>query len=430
MLQSLELNRRLKLLLSASRIAEPGNMLKNNDFRGYDPAFWLNRRVMVTGHTGFLGSWIACWLSDLGADVTGFARRPASPASLFGLAGLDQRVTSLTGDMRDRARVEQTVTTMAPEIVFHLAGKRSASGALKRPLDSFDTNATGTLNLLHAARCNPELRAVVIVTTDQPDSPTNADSRADLEPIAASLACAEIIAETFRQCYLQPADGIGLATLRLPEIVGGGDFGPDRLVPDVMRAIAAGRAPAIDAPSRAHPLLHVLDALACCLSLASALLQRPRTFARSWSLAPATPAPWTSAAIAHHVAARLGAQRQPSLAPSAPLQHRCAPALRLDPLGLRSGPDMLPHEPDATPLLQRGPSIAAALGWRPRLDVETALDWALDGYRRLEAAADGSFIADQRQRFEALAPPTGHPALSIPHPATPATKASHVALPA
>ena len=412
-------------------------MLKNNGFRGNDPAVWLNRRVMVTGHTGFLGSWIACWLSDLGADVTGFARRPASPASLFGLAGLDQRVTSLTGDIRDRARVEQTVTAMAPEIVLHLAGKRAATVGLKRPLDSFDTNATGTLNLLHAARCNPELRAIVIVTADRSDGPAEADSRTCFEPVAASFGCAEIIAETFRQCYLQPADGIGLATLRLPEIVGGGDFGQDRLVPDVMRAFTAGRVPTLDAPTRTHPLLHVLDALACCLALASALLQRPRAFARSWSLAREAPAPWTTAAIARHVAARLGAPQLPSRVPGGPLLRPRTPALHLEPLGLRSGPSTLPGEasvlpvpPSAVPAAQRGPSIAEALGWRPRLDVATALDWALDGYRRLEAAADGGFITDQRRRFEALAPPNGHPAIATDHPPTPATKASHVALPA
>lgn len=369
-------------------------MLETNEFFCRDAAFWLNRRVLVTGHTGFLGSWIASWLSKVGADVTGFARRPAAPPSLFGLARLDRRLTSLTGDIRDRARVEQTVAAIAPEIVFHLAGRRAAAVDLKRPLDSFDTNATGTLNLLHAARSSPRLRAIVIVTTDEPSglaqaAPAAADrtaagaARGEADPLTASLACAAIIAETFRQCYLQPADGIGLASLRLPELVGGGDGAVDRLVPALLRAMAAGRVPALDRPAAAHPLMHVLDAVDGCLSLAPALVRQPGTFARSWSLWPAAPRPWTRAAIADHLAARLGGSWTTALAP-----HGSGP------------PD---HHPDPPRLPSCPGALAAALGWQPRLGVATALDWALEGQQWLENEADGGFLDDQCHRYAALA---------------------------
>jgi CDP-glucose 4,6-dehydratase len=363
-------------------------MLEENGFFCRDAAFWLNRRVLVTGHTGFPGSWLACRLSEIGADVTGFARRPAAPPSLFGLARLDRRLTSLTGDIRDRARVEHTVAAIAPEIVFHLAGRRAAAVDLKRPLDSFDTNATGTLNLLHAARSSPRLRAIVMVTTDEPSGPVQTAPAAaeagfgEPEPTAASLACAAIIAETFRQCYLQPADGIGLASLRLPELVGGGDGAVHRLVPALLRAMAAGHVPALDRPAASHPIMHVLDAVDGCLALAPALVRQPRTFARSWSLRPAIPAPWTRAAIADHFAARLGGSWTPAQAPH--------------------GSDRPNRHPDL-PVPPCPGALAAALGWQARVGVATALDWALEGQQRLENEADGGFLDDQCHRYAALA---------------------------
>jgi CDP-glucose 4,6-dehydratase len=398
----------LKLLRSASRAAKSGNMLQNNDLSQQDPTFWLNRRVLVTGHTGFLGSWIASRLSVLGAELTGFARRPATPLSLFTLAGLAGRVENVTGDIRDRARVEQTVASLAPEIIVHLAGRRHVAASLKRPLDSFDTNATGTLNLLHAARSNPELRAILILMPDLAGRSSGAAAPRD--PLAASVACAEIIVESFRQCYLQPADGVGLAVLRLPELVGGGDFAAGRLVPGLVRAAAAGRVPSVDASSGTQPLLHVLDALAGCDLLARALVRRPGTYARSWTAPAAPPAPWTRARIAAHVAAGLGGRPAPATS---------------------AGSDGAPGSAPATPVPEASPvSLAAALGWHPELDVAAALDWALAGYRRFETEADGGFITDQIERHQALSTRRRPSNPAVPQQPQPATKASHVHLPA
>ncbi len=388
-------------------------MLKNNDLIDSDPTFWLNRRVLVTGHTGLLGSWIASWLSDRGADVTGFARRPPGQASVLALAGLTVRVANITGDVRDRARVEQTMRAAAPEIVLHLAGRRCLAAARKRPLDSFDSNATGTLNILHAAGNAPGLRAVLVVATDLPSATSTCAFPAAsagswtavaAEPLTASLACAEIIAETFRQCYLQPADGVGLAVLRLPELVGGGDFATGRLVPDLVRSRAAGREPSLAAAVRAHPILHVLDAVACCEALARGLVQRPTACARSWSRGfgppePGSPEPWTRAAIADHVARCLDGRRT-AIASAVAATPPAAAAAR--------GPD--------------------SFDWRPRLGVATALDWALDGYRRLEAHGDAGFLADQCRRYAALkGPGPAAEDLLLPQP-TPPAKASHVPL--
>jgi CDP-glucose 4,6-dehydratase len=390
-------------------------MLENKDLSSINPTFWLNRRVLVTGHTGFLGSWLAVWLSELGADLMGFARRPPAPESLLALAGLEHRVASLAGDIRDRARVVQTVASLAPEVIVHLAGRYTAAEGLKRPLDSFDTNATGTLNLLHAACRTPELRAIVVVTAADAVPPDTDGSPAAVgsgDPVSASLACAEIIAETFRRCYLQPADGIGLATLRLPEIVGGGDFGRGRLVPDVVRAAAAGRLAAPATPGLARPLLHVLDALRHCLELAEALVHRPRACASAWSPDAAPPGAWPADAIADHVMAHIEG-RQP---PANPVPRPARPVLHLDCLGLRS---------ESTPSLVRD---RAPLEGCATLDVATALGWTVEGYRRLEADGDAGFIAEQIERFGALSKaPTSRGALPFDPPKPPA-KASHVSL--
>ncbi len=415
-------------------------MHKTRDFCPRDPTFWLNRRVLVTGHTGFLGSWIAYQLSELGADLTGFARRPPDGSSLFGRAGLERRLTSRSGDIRDRARVEQTMTAIAPEIVIHLAGRRAAAGGLERPLDSFDSNATGTLNLLHAARGNPALRAILIVTTDRSALQRPAATGGGVEPMTASFACAAIIAATFRQCYLEPADGIGLATLHLPELVGGGDFAADRLVPFLHRAMAAGQVPSLDAAWASHPLCHVLDALDGCLALTQALVRRPRAFARAWALRPASSPAWSRAALADHLADRLGGSWRPGGWPS----RRGVAGLQLAASGLQASAaargtgiaDPAPAAEVPLPALGAlppglaGAPIAEALAWRPRLDVATALDWALEGYRRLETEADGGFLADQCGRFRLLDRAAEHRDASAPRLPTPPAKARHVSAPA
>jgi nucleoside-diphosphate-sugar epimerase len=345
----------------------------------------------------------------------GFARRPPTPVSLFVLAGLGQRVTSLAGDIRDRARVAHTVTSLAPEIIVHLAGRYTSTEGLKRPLDSFDTNATGTLNLLHAACRTPELRAIVVVTaTDAVPSRSDACPSAVVggDPTMASLACAEIIAEAFRRCYLQPADGVGVATLRLPEIIGGGDFGRGRLVPDLVRAAAAGRLATPVATAVARPLLHVLDALRGCLALAEALVHRPQGFARAWSPCAAPPGPWPAAAIAAHVTAH-SACRQ---APADPVSWPAMPGLNLDVRGLRS-------ETVASLVRNR-----ASPEGDPRLDVATALCWTVEGYRRLEADGHAGFITEQIERFEALCGARDTQGALPFDPPMPPAKASHVSL--
>jgi CDP-glucose 4,6-dehydratase len=318
--------------------------------------------------------------------------------------------------MRDRARIAQTVTTLAPEVVVHLAGRCATADGLKRPLDSFDTNVTGTLNLLHAACRTPSLRAIVVVTSANvpprgSDACTMTGSGTD--PVSASLVCAEIIAETFRRCYLQSADGIGLATLQLPEIVGGGDFNRERLVPSLVRAAFAGRQAALVASTAALPLLYVLDALRCCLQLAEALLHRPDAHARTWSPAAAPPGPWSAALVATHVAALLEGRPAPW---TKPVAHAATAAPYLEGL-------MVIERSAVRPGAERRSWADAA-----SLDVPMALDWTVEGYRRLEADGHAGFIGEQIARFESLSTTTTRQQALLLDPPTPSAKASHASL--
>lgn len=342
-------------------------MLDHNDLLGRTPGFWLNRRVLVTGHTGFLGTWLAARLSGLGADLVGASPLPPASSGLFCRAGLLEVVDNRTLDLRDRARVEQVVVEVAPEIVFHLLPRGGAAAGLKRPLDCFDTTVTGTLNLLNAVRRVPEVRAVVIVTD------TSAATGGQC-PRAASLACAELVVASYRATYLQPADGIGVATLGSCALIGGGaEAGEDDLA-GWLQTVATGDPGVV--PARAmtsHPFLHVLDAVEACLHLARALCRDPRDVARAWSLGPLDP---------DHCGAALAAAL--GIAPPAP--------------GAAAERD--------------GRASVTALGRRPALDPPTAIAWAIDGYRQAAGEAHAGFLARQIDRFTTcnLRPPTVAPA--------------------
>jgi len=372
-------------------------VLKNNDLTGIDPTFWLNRRVLVTGHTGFKGSYLACWLNMLGADVVGLALPSGTSVALHHLTGIEQRITSLAVDIRDRARVEQLVVTHSPEIIFHLAGQPITLDGLKRPLDTFDTNTMGTLNILNAARRATALQAMVVITSDKAYRPSieprrEGDHLGGHEPYSASKACADIIAECFRHCYLQPEDGIGLATARAGNVIGGGDFSRHRLIPDLVRGIAAGETVPLRHPDAVRPWQHVLDALSGYLLLAQALVRQPRDFARAWNFGPLEPAPWSVARIADRLVSRLGGGW---LVAAEEGRHE-VPVLRLDPT-----------------------AAVALLGWRPVLDTAAAVDWTAEGYRRLETEASGRFVQDQIERYMALLPDAAA-AGSSARPLTPA----------
>ena len=251
--------------------------------------FWSGRRVVVTGHTGFKGTWLCSWLAGLGAKVTGIALPPATEPSLFALSDLGGRIDSRILDVRSRERLRQALAEVEPEIVFHLAAQPLVLTSLQDPVATFQTNIQGVVNLLDAARLLPDLRAIVVVTSDKcylcPDRRCReSDPLGGHDPYSASKACAEIVVEAYRSCSFPPEQGIGLATARAGNVIGGGDFSPGRLLPDLVRAFAAGQ------PSCAIPVPCARGNT--CWTRSRATCSSPS--ASSPSLRP-TPRPGTSA---------------------------------------------------------------------------------------------------------------------------------------
>ncbi len=247
-----------------------------------DPARWAGRRVLVTGHTGFKGAWLSLMLVRLGAEVHGVALRADRP-SLFELAAIGDAVTSRIGDLTDPQEALGAVLSSRPEIVFHLAAEALVRGAHARPARTFAANVMGTVNLLEAVRSAGTARAVLIVTSDKVyrnDGSGTAFSEADAlgghEPYGASKAAQEMVAAAWGTSYLEPA-GIALATARAGNVIGGGDFAADRLVPDLVRAAQHGGQAALRHPGATRPWQHVLDCLTGYIAHAEALLDRPDT---------------------------------------------------------------------------------------------------------------------------------------------------------
>lgn len=239
---------------------------------------YRNRRVLVTGHTGFKGSWLTAWLLDLGAQVTGFSLGvPTEPAN-FGVLGLSSRIQHVLGDVRDRATLQQTFAEAQPEIVFHLAAQALVRQSYSEPTTTFETNALGTLNVLECIRQESSVQAGVLITSDK--CYRNAewtwgyrenDVLGGEDPYSASKACAEVIAYSYIKSYFQ--SGPAVATTRAGNVIGGGDWAADRIVPDCVRAWSESRAVVIRNPAATRPWQHVLEPLSGYLWLGARLLQ-------------------------------------------------------------------------------------------------------------------------------------------------------------
>ena len=266
-------------------------------------AFWHDRRVLVTGHTGFKGAWLSLWLSRLGARVTGLALAPETSPSLFTLAGLAERVDSRLGDIRSRAIVDAVVAESRPEVVFHLAAQALVRRSYADPVATYETNVMGTAHVLEAARRADGLRAVVVVTSDKCYENREwwwpyreDDALGGYDPYSSSKGCAELVTAAWRRSYFGgPASPAGVASARAGNVIGGGDWAEDRLVPDCMRAFGTSTPVVIRRPAAVRPWQHVLEPLAGYLLLAERLAEGPG-FAEAWNFGPsvddARPVSW------------------------------------------------------------------------------------------------------------------------------------------
>jgi CDP-glucose 4,6-dehydratase len=332
-------------------------------------AFWHGRRVLVTGHTGFKGSWLALWLETLGAEVHGFALEPPTDPSLFDLAGLDRSIGHEIGDVRDAAALGAAVGRFAPEIVFHLAAQSLVRESYVTPSATYATNVMGTVNLLEAVRASSAARVVVNVTTDKcydnrewPWAYRETEALGGRDPYSSSKACAELVTAAWRDSFLASA-GIAVATARAGNVIGGGDFAADRLLPDFFRALDAGAPLKVRSPTATRPWQHVLEPLSGYLLLAEMLWAQPADFAGPWNFGPGD----DDARSVSWIVDRLVAGVE----------------------GASWSVDRTPQPHEAGSLRVDSSKARARLGWAPRWPLATALDRTLEWHR---AWRDGANI--------------------------------------
>lgn len=335
--------------------------------------FWAGRRVFLTGHTGFKGSWLALWLSAMGAEVTGFAL-PAQDPSLFDQAKIGQLVTPIEGDIRDAAAVEAAMRGCDPEVVFHLAAQPLVRQSYAEPVETFATNVQGTVHVLDACRRMPSLKAIVCVTSDKcydnrewPWPYRESDPLGGHDPYSASKGAAEIVIASYRKSFFSEGSGPLLASVRAGNVIGGGDWAEDRLVPDIVRAIIAETPVRIRAPGAVRPWQHVLEALGGYLLIAQRLANGDAGIADAWNFGPSPddtrPVGW----IAERMIAAWGAGS----------------------VDLDRGEQ--PHE--AHLLMLDCAKARGALGWRPALTLPMALERIVAWHRAVHGGADARAVS-------------------------------------
>ena len=261
-----------------------------------DPAFWAGKRVLLTGHTGFKGSWLSLWLSFMGAKVTGYALPPNTEPNLFDVLGIEQLIShSQFADIRDLAELQKAMSKAEPQIVIHMAAQPLVRYSYEYPVETYATNVMGTVNVLEAVRTCPSTRSVVVVTTDKcyenrerHEGYKEEEAMGGFDPYSSSKGCAELVTAAYRRSYFSNNANTkcAIASARAGNVIGGGDWSVDRLIPDAIKAFEAGQALMIRNPLATRPWQHVLEPLSGYLVLAQALYEKGNAFASAWNFGP------------------------------------------------------------------------------------------------------------------------------------------------
>ena len=357
--------------------------------------FWQGKKVLVTGHTGFKGSWLSVWLQKLGAQEVGYALTPPTTPSLFELAHVADGMTSIVGDVRDGEHLTAVMAEHQPEIVIHLAAQALVRTAYQDPIGTISTNVLGTANVLDAVRQMPvgdRPRVVLCITSDKcyrnlewAWGYRETDELGGHDPYSGSKGAAELIIRAFRDSYFPPAKytehGVALASTRAGNVIGGGDWAKDRLIPDILNGVMAGKPVIIRSPHAIRPWQHVMEPLHGYMMLAEHLWDDP-SYASAWNFGPsaqeAKPVSW----IVDYVTKAWGE-------------------------GARWELDAGPHPREDTYLKLDCSKATSKLGWRPKLTLETTLDWIVEWYRAYQDRSpegDGMRAITEIQvaRFEAI----------------------------
>jgi CDP-glucose 4,6-dehydratase len=329
--------------------------------------FWQGRKVFLTGHTGFKGSWLALWLKQLGADVMGYALPAGAQPNLFDAAQVGSSIQSQIGNILDLASLRQAIAEFAPEVVFHLAAQSLVRLSYQDPVGTYATNVLGTANLLEAVRSCDSVRAVVIITTDKCYENKEwiwayreNDVLGGYDPYSNSKACAEFVVSSYRNSFFHPADftrhKVAIASARAGNVIGGGDWSTDRLIPDIMRAFSAGELLRIRHPAAVRPWQHVLEPLRGYLMLAQGLYENGIRFSGAWNFGPHSGDAQSVGWIVEHMAKAWGPTARWEL-------------------------DRGEHPHEAQTLKLDWTKASLELDWQPKLHLTEALAMTLDWYQ-------------------------------------------------
>lgn len=353
-----------------------------------DHRFWKGRKVFITGHTGFKGSWLSLWLQHRSANVVGYALSPPTNPSLFETANVKAGMTSIVGDVRDYRHLRECLHEHRPDIVFHLAAQSVVRASYDDPIETYSTNVMGTVNLLEAIRHLAGRAAIVNVTSDKSYENKEwiwgyreTDRLGGHDPYSNSKACSELATQAFADSFFSGNEADkAIASARGGNVIGGGDWTRDQLVPDAVDALRQGRAIVLRNPQSVRPWQFVLDCLGGYLTLAQRLWEEGAKFAGPWNFGP----------------------HQDDTLPVRDLVERL---VRKWPgkTGWVQDPGSHPHEA-ATLRLDTSKTVQQ-LGWRPRLSVFEAVDWIVDWYRRHSDGTDARALCmEQIERFEGMGP--------------------------
>jgi len=326
------------------------------------PAFWRGRRVFITGHTGFKGAWLVLWMKRLGADVTGFALGPPTEPSLFELADAGSEIRDLRGDVRDLESLGAALRSASPEIVLHMAAQSLVRTSYHAPVETYSTNVMGTVNLLEAIRGIEGVRSVVVVTSDKcyenrewDRSYEESDPMGGWDPYSSSKGCAELVTSAYRRSFFARST-TRIATARAGNVIGGGDWAADRLVPDLVRSFSSGIPGVVRNPLATRPWQHVLEPLRGYLTLAERLCEGDDLASHGWNFGPRESDVRTVRWVADAAANAWGK-------------------------GARWEQDAGSHPHEAQTLTLNISKVALELGWSPKVGLEDALAWTVAWYR-------------------------------------------------
>ncbi len=349
-----------------------------------ESAFWKNRKVFITGHTGFKGSWLCLLLRTLGAKVSGYARKPPTKPSLFEIAKVGSLTKTIIADIRDLEMLKKTAKDAAPEIVIHLAAQALVRQSYTYPLETFSTNIMGSVHILEAVRNCPSVRAVINVTTDKCYenkewvwSYRESDRLGGFDPYSSSKACAEMVTAAYRNSFFHPEEyqkthRVAIATARAGNVIGGGDWAKDRLVPDCIRSAMKKETLLIRNPDAVRPWQHVLEPLTGYLILAETLYAKGPIFGESWNFGPnpedTRPVGWMAKTISDHFGTSLTFSRASKTKPL----HE-ASILRLD-----------------------SAKAHLRLGWHPKWNLEKSMDRTVTWYKAFRDARNMRNICHQQ----------------------------------